>query len=83
MLWFVCRKIGLFPAMLHRKNVFRLFAASHLDFYLILLKTSVSVYFRGSYAVFSIMFSRTAFSFFSRTYTGRLRYENKRKRCFD
>ena len=64
MLWFVCRKIGLFPAILHRKNVFRQFAASHFDFYLIFLKTSVSVYFRGSYAVFSIMFSRTTFSFF-------------------
>ena len=64
MLWFVCRKIGLFPAILHRKNVFRQFPASHLDFDLILLKTSVSVYFRVSYAVFSIMFARTAFSFF-------------------
>ena len=64
MLWVVCRKIGRFPAILHQKNVFRQFAAIHLEFYLILLKTSVSVYFQVSYAVFSIMFARTAFSFF-------------------
>ena len=39
MLWFVCRKIGLFSAIFHRKNVFCEFEASHFDFYLILLET--------------------------------------------
>ena len=63
MFWFVFRKIGLFPEILHGKNVFCQFAASHFDFYLILLKTTF-VYFRVTYVVFSITFARTAFSFF-------------------
>ena len=48
MFWFLCRKIGLFPAILHRKMFsasLQRVTASH-DFYLILLKTNVSVYFR-------------------------------------
>ena len=40
MFWFVFRKIGRFPAILHGKNVFCQFAASHIDFYLISLKTT-------------------------------------------
>ena len=65
MFWFVCRKIGLFPAILHRKNVFCQFAAIHFDFYLILLKTNVSVYFRVSYAVFRIHVWRNSLYLFS------------------
>ena len=38
MLGFVSRKMGLFPALLHREKVFCQFSASHADFYLILLK---------------------------------------------
>ena len=38
MFGFVCRKMGLFPALLHREKVFCQFSASHADFYLILLK---------------------------------------------
>ena len=40
MFWFVSGKIGLFPVLLHRKKVVCQFAASHFDFYLILLKTT-------------------------------------------
>ena len=65
MFWFVCRKSGLFPAILHRKNVFCQFAASHFDFYLILLETNVSVYFRVSYAVFRIHVWRNSLYLFS------------------
>ena len=60
---FVCRKIGLFPAILHRK----MFSASFQRVTLILLDftpNNVSVYFRVSYAVFSVMFGGTAFTFF-------------------
>ena len=42
MFGFVCRKMGLFPALLHREKVFCQFSASHADFYLILLKRSFS-----------------------------------------
>ena len=65
MFWFVCRKIRPFPAILHRKNVFCQFVASHFDFYLILLKTNVSVYFRVSYAVFRIHVWRNSLYLFS------------------
>ena len=57
--------VKLFPAILHRKNVFCLFALSHFDFYLILLKTDVSVYFRVSYAVFRIHVWRNSLYLFS------------------
>ena len=57
--WFVCRKIALFPALLHRKKVFCQFATSHADFYFISL---IFVCFRLSSAVFSIMFLRTGIS---------------------
>ena len=57
--------VKLFPAILHRKNVFCLFALSHFDFYLILLKTNVSVYFRVSYAVFRIHVWRNSLYLFS------------------
>ena len=38
MFGFVCRKIGLFPALLHREKVFCQFTASYAAFYLVLLK---------------------------------------------
>ena len=57
--WFVCRKIALFPALLHRKKGFCQFATSHADFYFISL---IFVCFRLSSAVFSIMFLRTGIS---------------------
>ena len=57
--------VKLFPAILHRKNVFCLFALSHFDFYVILLKTNVSVYFRVSYAVFRIHVWRNSLYLFS------------------
>ena len=38
MFGFVCCKIGLFPALLHREKVFCQFTASHAAFYLILLQ---------------------------------------------
>ena len=60
-----CRNRGLFPALLQRKKVFSQFAASHADFYLILLKLNVFVSFRLGYAVFKNMFLRTGFSFLS------------------
>ena len=65
MFWFVGRKIGLFPAILYQKNVFCQFAASLADFYLILIKTNVSVYFRVSYAVFRIHVWRNKLYLFS------------------
>ena len=34
MFGFVCRKMGLFLALLHREKVFCQFSASHADFYL-------------------------------------------------
>ena len=37
-----CRNSGLFPALLQRKKVFSQFAASHADFYLILLNKTFS-----------------------------------------
>ena len=37
-----CRNSGLFPALLQRKKVFSQFAASHADFYLILLNETFS-----------------------------------------
>ena len=62
MFGFVCRKIGLFPELLHREKVFCQFSASHADFYLILLKRKVFVCFGLSYVVFSIMLLRRGFS---------------------
>ena len=38
----LCRNSGLFPALLQRKKVFSQFAASHADFYLILLNETFS-----------------------------------------
>ena len=46
-------------------NVFCQFAASHFDFYLILRKTNVSVYFRVSYPVFRIHVWRNSLYLFS------------------
>ena len=57
--------VKLFPAILHRKNVFCQFVLSHFDFYLILLKTDVSVYFQVSYAVFRIHVWRNSLYLFS------------------
>ena len=37
-----CRNSGLFPALLQRKKVFSQFAATHADFYLILLNETFS-----------------------------------------
>ena len=62
MFGFVCREMGLFPALLHREKVFCQFSASHADFYLILLKRKVFVCFGLSYVVFSIMLLRRGFS---------------------
>ena len=56
MFGFVCRKMGLFPALLHREKVFCQFSMSHADFYLIFLKRTFWFYFGLSYVVFSIMF---------------------------
>ena len=42
MFGFFCRKMGLFPALLHREKVFCQFSASHADLYLILLKRTFS-----------------------------------------
>ena len=42
MFWFVCRKVVLFPVLLHQKKIFFLFAASRADFYLNLLNTAFS-----------------------------------------
>ena len=42
MFGFVCRKMVLFPALLHWEKVFYQFSASHADFYLILLKRTFS-----------------------------------------
>ena len=64
MFWFVCRKIGMLPALLHLKRVFYQFAKAYANFYLILLKKTFPFVFRQSYAVFSIVFLRTDFSFF-------------------
>ena len=52
MFWFVGRKIGLFSAILYRKMFSASLQRVLLIFYLILLKTNVSVNFRVSYAVF-------------------------------
>ena len=62
MFGFVCRKMGLFAALLHREKVFCQFSASHADSYLILLKRKVFVCFGLSYVVFSIMLLRRGFS---------------------
>ena len=60
-----CRKIGLFPVLLHQKNVFCQFAVSHFNFFLILLKTTFSFLF-GQVTLFSTLcLWETAFSFFS------------------
>ena len=64
MFWFVCRKIGMLPALLHLKRVFCQLAKAYANFYLILLKKTFLFVFRQSYAVFSIMFLRTDFSLF-------------------
>ena len=45
MFWFVCRKIGMLPALLHLKRVFCQFAKAYANFYLIVLKKNVSVCF--------------------------------------
>ena len=42
MFWFVCRKVVLFPALLHRKELFFQFAASHPYFHMTLLKRTFS-----------------------------------------
>ena len=41
MFWSVCRKIVLFPALLHRRKVFFQFAVNNPAFRLILLKTTL------------------------------------------
>ena len=74
MFWSVCRKVMLFPALLHRTKVFFQFAASHPSFHLILLRTAFFLFLWPSdngfasfwlgYAVFSIIFLRTASTVF-------------------
>ena len=46
MFWFVCRRIALFPTILHGKKVSGYFAVSHVDFYLILIKATSSAKLR-------------------------------------
>ena len=60
----VCRKSGLFPASLERKKVFSHFTTSHVDFYLILLKTTF-LSLSGQVTLFSTLFLRRRFSFLS------------------
>ena len=64
MFWFVCGKNWLLPALIQLEKVFCQFAEVYTNFYLILLKKGF-VSFRLSYAVLSIMFLKTVFSFFS------------------
>ena len=54
MFGFVCRKIGLFPALLHREKVFCQFTASHAVFLSHFAQKNVFVCLRLSYVVFSI-----------------------------
>ena len=61
MYWFVCRKIGLFLALLHRKNVFCQFAASHADFLLDFTQNNSFVRFRLSFGLLATAFEALSF----------------------
>ena len=63
MFWFVCRRIALFPTILHGEKGFLLVCGESRRFLLDFNKSNVSARLLLSYAVFSIVFLRaTIFS---------------------